>query len=210
MGFYEEQADDTIFSAVYKTETDTFYEYLQEQDKREIPERKEAARERFFFQIGMIVVATIIISFFEALRQPLFYIAVAVVAIGIGLIFLQNGVWNKGYGKYIEGLHQTALKKGKNVTLHVRLEIYKGEIYVDNGPERYYVRPLDVEEWYETENLLVIKIRQLKSIPCRELEKILVPKEVLGDKKETVEETLSQMIILGDKVLAKKKDKKRG
>lgn len=195
--------EDLVFSATYQVGREAYYEYLKEQDLREVPQRRASALRTFIIEVIVIAVVTVLILLSPEYRQPLFFWAIGFAAVGVALIFLQNYVFFKGNTKFIEKLRATAEKKGRDVRLHVRLEIYKEEIYVDNGPVRYYVRPVDIEEWFETEHLLAIRIRQLKTTPCRDLERILIPKELAGDRLGSIEETISSMIRVGDKVLAR-------
>lgn len=209
MGYNNEETQDMIFSARYKTDSKEYFEYLLEQDKREVPQRKEIAKKRFIIEMSILIVVFILVVSSPEYRQPLFFLILGVVGLGITLVFLSNYVLYRGNEKYIVKLRDQSRKKDKNIVIHNRLEIYKDEIYLEMGSMRYYVRPIDIDEWFETENLLVIKVRQLKTTMCKDIEKIFVPKSVLGDKIKEVEDTISRMIIIGDKVLSNMSNKKK-
>ena len=208
MGYQDENVQDIIFSAKYTTESKEYFEYLITQDEREVPEKKASAKKRFLIEIIILAVIFAVVMAIPEYRQPLFFLVLGITAVGLFLIYLMNSVFYKGNEKYIVKLQEEGKKKNKNVILHNRIEVYKDEIYFELGSMRYYVRPVDIDEWYESENLLIVKIRQLKTTMCKDIEKILIPKKLLGDQIKEVEDIFSRMIIIGDQVLVNLSNKK--
>lgn len=184
----------SILLKKYETTIDDYYEFLLQEDMRQIPQRKKNALSRYLFQISVLIIISLVLLFLPEVEKGVFLIFLGVALFMTGA-FLVSYFYFNNEAKNIQALHRSVNKK-EWTTEETIFNLLPNGIIFTLPKEKWVIKAGDMEEIYETENLLVILIKGDKEISVKDAEKLLIPKRAMtGDEINLVKDTVTKMML---------------
>lgn len=201
MYYFDEE--DALLQLNYETTVDDYYEYLKEEDIRDIPVRKQNAKERFIFQIVFLAVVVILVLIFGKDVEPLVYLVFLGIGVLMTAVFIISYYFGRDNVKSIQSLLKTAHKKTPD-NVPVKLSLFEHGIVVTELGKKWIIKGKDIEAFFETENLLAVDIKYGREIAASDIEKVLITKRALNEEQlQLVRETIGAMVQRHRQELAK-------
>ena len=160
---------------------DDFYEYLHYVDKATIPARKEDAKNRMFFHLGICAVFALFILITPGTEKLIALAAVPLALLAL-VVFWASRRKAEGNGKVIDKLKAQAVRDRGDMKDPMELELYDEKIHLTTVNGMRHIRYSDIDWIEDSENLHIVALRRDWDCLSRDIERSLIPKRVVEEE----------------------------
>lgn len=165
----------------YYITLDDFYEYLHYIDRATIPARKEDAKHRLYFHLGICAVFALFILLVPSTEKLIALAALPLALLSL-LVFWNTRRRAEGNTKIIDRLKEKAIReRGNNFKDPMELELYDDKIHLTTEEGMRHIRYSDIDWIEDSENLHIVALRHDWDCLSRDIERLLIPKRIIED-----------------------------